>query len=234
MAFEPKVAVVTGASQGIGRSTSLALASRGVAVAVAVAARNQETLAAVASEIRNQGGTALAIPTNVADAASVEALVVQTAQTLGPIDLLVNNAGVVARSRVVDTDEATWDEVLDINLKGAFLCTKAVLPEMIRHGRGRIVNVSSISGKLGTPQLAAYCASKWGLIGFTKATAEEVRGDGVHVFSVCPGSVDTEMLQKGLPGAKPAMEPEDVADVIVYLATDAPEAMTGAAVDVFG
>jgi len=119
-------------------------------------------------------------------------------------------------------------------LKGAFLCTKAVLPEMIRRGRGRIVNVSSIAGKIGTPQLAAYCASKWGLIGLTKATAEEVRGDSVHVFSACPGSVNTTMLEKGLPGATPDMEPEDVSNVIVYLATDAPEAMTGAAVDVFG
>ncbi len=139
----------------------------------------------------------------------------------------MNNAGVVARSPVVDTDDGTiWDDALDINLKGAFLCTKAVLPKMIRRGRGRIVNVSSIAGKLGTPRLAAYCASKWGLIGFSKVTVEEVRGDGVHVFSVCPGSVNTEMLQKGLPGAKPDMEPEDVSDVIVYLATGAPVART--------
>ena len=232
MAFEPKVAIVTGASHGIGRSTSLALAARGIAVALA--ARNRPSLAAVENEIRDQGGVALTIPTDVTDAAGVEAMVEQTSRELGPIDLLVNNAGVVARGPIVDTDEATWDDVLDINLKGAFLCTKAVLPEMIRRGRGRIVNVSSIAGKIGTLQLAAYGASKWGLIGLTKATAEEVRGDGVHVFSACPGAVNTEMLEKGLPGATPDMEPEDVSNVIVYLATGAPEAMTGAAVDVFG
>ena len=232
MTFEPKVAVVTGASHGIGRSTSLMLAARGVAVGLA--ARNRETLAAVENEIRAQGGAALTIPIDVTDAAGVEAMVERTSRELGAIDLLVNNAGVVARGLVVDTDEATWDDVLDINLKGAFLCTKAVLPEMIRRGRGRIVNVSSIAGKIGTPQLAAYCASKWGLIGLTKATAEEVRGDSVHVFSACPGSVNTTMLEKGLPGATPDMEPEDVSNVIVYLATGAPEAMTGAAVDVFG
>jgi len=232
MGFEPKVAIVTGASHGIGRSTSLVLAARGVAVALA--ARNRETLAAVENAIRDQGGTALTIPTDVTDAAGVAAMVEQTSRKLGPIDLLVNNAGVVARGAIVDTDEVIWDDVLDINLKGAFLCTKAVLPEMIRRGRGRIVNVSSIAGKIGTPQLAAYCASKWGLIGLTKATAEEVRGDGVHVFAACPGSVNTTMLEKGLPGATPDMEPEDVSNVIAYLATGAPEAMTGAAVDVFG
>lgn len=232
MAFEPKVAIVTGASRGIGRATALALAAR--SIKVALAARTPEPLAAVENEIRDASGLAIAIPTDVADAASVASMVKHASRELGPIDLLVNNAGIVARSLVVDTDESTWDDVIDINLKSAFLCTKAVLPEMLERGRGRIVNVSSISGRLGTPELSAYCASKWGLIGFTKATAEETRGSGVHLFSVCPGSVNTEMLQQGRPGAKPDMEPEDVSDVIVFLATDAPEAMTGSAVDVFG
>jgi NAD(P)-dependent dehydrogenase (short-subunit alcohol dehydrogenase family) len=134
----------------------------------------------------------------------------------------------------VETDLSAWRRVLDVNLTGAFLCTRAVLPRMIDRARGRIVNVSSISGTLGTPELAAYCASKWGLIGFTKAAAEELKPHGVQVFSLCPGSVNTEMLRKGLPGATPDMEPEDVAGVIVYLATEAPDAMTGASVDVFG
>jgi NAD(P)-dependent dehydrogenase (short-subunit alcohol dehydrogenase family) len=105
---------------------------------------------------------------------------------------------------------------------------------MIERGRGRIVNVSSISGKLGTPLLAAYCASKWGLLGLSAAAAEELRPKGIQVFSVCPGSVNTEMLQQGLPGAEPDMEPEEVASVIAWLGCDAPGAMTGAAVDVFG
>jgi NAD(P)-dependent dehydrogenase (short-subunit alcohol dehydrogenase family) len=157
-------------------------------------------------------------------------MVERAGRALGPIELLVNNAGTLVRASVVETDAAAWDLVLDVNLKGAFLCTRAVLPSMIERGRGRIVNVSSISGKLGTPLLASYCASKWGLLGFSLATAEEMKGKGIQVFSVCPGSVNTEMLQQGLPGATPDMEPEDVASVIVYLGTEAPDAMTGAAV----
>ena len=228
----PGVAIVTGASRGIGRATAIALARRGVSVALA--ARSREALAAVEQEIRKLGGRALPIPTDVSDEAAVAAMVEKSARELGPIDLLVNNAGTLERAPVVEIDSAAWDRVLDVNLKGAFLCTRAVVPSMIERGRGRIVNVSSISGKLGTPLLTAYCASKWGLLGFSLATAEELKPKGIQVFSVCPGSVNTVMLQQGLPGAAPDMEPEDVASVIVYLGTEAPDAMTGAAVDVLG
>ena len=227
--FAPEVAIVTGASRGIGRATASALARRGVSVALA--GRSREALLMVEREL---SGRAISIPTDVSDDAAVAAMVERAAGELGPIDLLVNNAGTLERASVVETDAAAWDRVLDVNLKGAFLCTRAVLPSMIERGRGRIVNVSSISGKLGTPLLASYCASKWGLLGFSLATAEEMKGKGVQVFSVCPGSVNTEMLQQGLPGAAPGMEPEDVASVIVYLGTEAPDAMTGASLDVFG
>ena len=232
MPFEPRVAIVTGASRGIGRATAIALAKRGVSVALA--ARSPQALAAVEKEIGELGGRAIPIPTDVSDEAAVAAMVERAARKLGPVDLLVNNAGTLERAPLVETDAAAWDRVLDVNLKGAFLCTRAVLPSMIERGRGRIVNVSSISGKLGTPLLTAYCASKWGLLGFSLATAEELKPKGIQVFSVCPGSVNTEMLQQGLPGATPDMEPKDVASVIVYLGTEAPDAMTGAAVDVFG
>jgi 3-oxoacyl-[acyl-carrier protein] reductase len=232
LAFGPEVAIVTGASRGIGRATSIALAKKGIAVALA--ARSREGLAEVEREIHAIGGRATSISTDVSDEAAVEAMVERASRELGPIDLLVNNAGTLERASVVETDAAAWDRVLDVNLKGAFLCTRAVLPSMIERGRGRIVNVSSISGKLGTPLLTSYCASKWGLLGFSLATAEEMKGHGIQVFSVCPGSVNTGMLHQGLPGATPDMEPEDVASVVVYLGTEAPDAMTGAAVDVFG
>ena len=230
--FRPEVAVITGAGRGIGRATALAFAGRGVAVALG--ARTPADLTEVERRIVETGGRALALPTDVAVAAQVERLVRETEDRLGPVDVLVNNAGVVEREWLVETSEESWDRVLGINLKGAFLSTRAVLPSMIARRRGRIVNVSSISGRLGTPRLAPYCASKWGLIGLTKAVAEEVRGHQVHVFAVCPGSVDTEMLRKGLPGAEPQMSPEAVASLVVYLATEAPSALTGAAIDIFG
>ena len=231
-AYRPNVAIVTGAGRGIGRQVAIQLASR--KASVVLASRTSSELIALEKEIRKAGGIALAIATDVSIATQVAQLVQETSERLGPVDVLVNNAGVVEPSLVVDTKEESWDRVLDINLKSAFLCTRMVLPSMIQRHCGRIINVSSISGRLGTPRLASYCASKWGLIGLTKATAEEVRRHQVQVFAVCPGSVDTEMLQKGLPGAQPQMTPEAVASAIVYLATEAPDAMTGGVIDMFG
>jgi len=230
--FQPRVAIVTGAGRGIGRATALAFARHGIAVALA--SRRPADLMAVEAQIEQMGGRALALPTDVSATAEVEKLVEETERTLGDIDLLVNNAGVVEPNLIVATSDESWDRVLDVNLKGAFLCTRAVLAQMIDRRRGRILNVSSISGRLGTPRLASYCASKWGLIGFTKAAAEEVAPHNVQIMAVCPGSVDTEMLAKGLPGAKPDMAPEAVAALLLYLGTEAPDAMNGSAIDMFG
>ncbi len=232
MKLSGQVALVTGGGRGIGRAICLALAREGAAVGAL--ARTGREIEETVQLVREAGGTAAATRADVGRVDDVDRSVRMIEASLGPIGLLVNDAGIVARGRLDETDPATWDAVLATNLKGAFLCARAVLPGMRARRSGRIVNVSSISGRLGTAGLTAYCASKWGLVGLTKALAEEVRGEGIQVNVVCPGSVDTAMLRQGLPGAKPDMTADDVARVVGFLLADAPAAMTGAVVDVWG
>jgi 3-oxoacyl-[acyl-carrier protein] reductase len=153
---------------------------------------------------------------------------------VGVPDILVNNAGTVARASFVALPEEDWDDVIASNLKGTYLVTRAFLPGMLKLRRGRIINLSSIAGRQGTAMLAAYCAAKHGVVGLTRSLAEELRDEGIAVNAICPGSVDTEMLQVGMPGGKPRMSAEEVARVALFLAADAPLAMTGSCVDVFG
>ncbi|HEY2902578.1 MAG TPA: SDR family NAD(P)-dependent oxidoreductase, partial [Polyangia bacterium] len=155
-------------------------------------------------------------------------------ERLGVPDILVNNAGAVARAPLASLSEEAWDEVVDGNLKGTFLVSRAFVADMQARGSGRIINVASIPGRQGTAGLTAYCAAKHGVVGFTRALAEELRAHRIAVNAVCPGSVDTDMLKIGMPGATPMMSPEDVAGVVLYLATEAPLALTGSCVDVFG
>jgi len=212
-----KLAVVTGTSRGIGRAIAALLSAAGARV-VGCARRPSDGILAC----------------DVGRADQVARFAEQVLREFGTPDLLVNNAGVVARARLDETSIESWDAVVDSNLKGTFLVTRAFLPAMrVRRG-GRIVNLASISGRQGTAGLSAYCAAKHGVVGLTRALAEEVRADGILVNAVCPGSVDTDMLRTGMPGAKPSMSPEDVANVVIYLAAYAPSALTGSCVDVFG
>ena len=224
--------MVTGASQGIGAATALALADRGFGVALA--ARQPMGLVAIENRIREAGGSAFTAPTDVTEPGQVSELVAETGRRFGPVDLLVNAAGAVHRAPVTSTSEADFDRMLGVNLKGAFLCTKAVLPGMIERRSGRIVNLAAMAGRIGAPRLSAYSASKWGVVGFTKACAEELRPAGIPVFAVCPGSVDTASYRAAIPGAKPRSAPESVAEVIVWLGTEAPAAMSGSIVDAPG
>lgn len=218
------IAVVTGASRGIGRATAEAFARRGLTVAL-LGRHCEEVATAI-------GGAARAYDCDVADAAAVAEAAGLILNELGTPSVVVNNAGVVERAAVDVMTEEAWDRVLDVNLKGPFLVTRAFLPAMRAAGCGRIVHIGSISGTLGTPRLSAYCASKWGLIGFMKSLAEELRGSGLQTMAVLPGSVDTAMLQGS--GFPPQMTAADVASTIVHVALDAHAALHGSAVEMFG
>jgi NAD(P)-dependent dehydrogenase (short-subunit alcohol dehydrogenase family) len=229
--------VVTGGGRGIGAATARLFKEKGYRVTVMARSRNQiETLA---DEIG-----AYAVRVDVGDPASVEAAFMAA----GPVDVLVNNAGMVRTSRVMKTDVRVWEEHLKVNLTGSFLCALKVLPGMVSRGRGRIINIASVAGIRGLPYLAAYCASKHGLIGFTRALSSEVGDKGVRVNALCPGYVDTTMTKEACEfiadrsdhteeearafmaaqnegGA--LLTPQQVADSILWLATQEDEVANG-------
>jgi NAD(P)-dependent dehydrogenase (short-subunit alcohol dehydrogenase family) len=224
-------AVVTGASRGIGRAIALRLAEAGADIALW--ARDAGALQRVADEVIALGGRALATVCDVADAAAVERAAEGVRRALAPVTIVVNNAGAVLRKPTVDITDSEWRHVLAVNLDGTFHVTRAFLPDLTRMG-GRVINISSIAGREGTPLLAAYCAAKHGVIGLTRALAEELRAAKVCVNAICPGSVDTVMLRDGMPGASADMTPDDIARTALFLAHAAPSALTGACIDVYG
>jgi NAD(P)-dependent dehydrogenase (short-subunit alcohol dehydrogenase family) len=224
-------AVVTGASRGIGRAIALRLAEAGVEVALW--ARDTEALRAVAAEITAAGGRAHPYRVDVSDGAAVLAAAAAVRAALPRVTIVVNNAGAVVRSSTVDLTDADWRRVMAVNLDGTFYVTRAFLPDLVRGG-GRVINIASRAGREGTPMLAAYCAAKHGVVGLTRSLAEELRAAKVCVNAICPGSVDTEMLREGIPGANPDMSPDDIAATAVFLARGAPAALTGACIDIFG
>jgi NAD(P)-dependent dehydrogenase (short-subunit alcohol dehydrogenase family) len=221
-----RTAIVTGGGRGIGAAIARALTGRGLAVTVFARTRPQVE-AVVASR-----GAALAVAGDVRREEDLARLVAEHERALGPVDVLVGCAGILVRGLAEETSPAAFREVLDVNLTGAFLCARAVLPGMKARRRGRIVHVTSISGTLGTPEASAYNASKWGLVGLTKSLAEELRPHGIACVGVSPGSVDTEMLART--PFRPDMQPEDVARVVVFAALDAPFAVTGSNLEVHG
>ncbi len=195
-ALRGRTALVTGGGSGIGRAVALDLARAGAAVAVA--GRTRAPLEDAAAAARGLGARAEAVPADVSKPEDVRALFRRTREALGPVDILVNGAGVALSALVTRTSDELWRQVLDTNLTGAFSCLREALPEMIERGWGRVVNVASIAGKTGYPYIGAYAASKHGLLGLTKCAALEVAGKGVTVNAVCPGYVDTPMTDASL------------------------------------
>jgi NAD(P)-dependent dehydrogenase (short-subunit alcohol dehydrogenase family) len=230
--LDGRLAVVTGTSRGIGRAIAVLFARAGARVAGC--ARGTQTgsfLDDLASAERSQCVHATC---DVRSQGEINRFRDQVQATLGTPDMVVNNAGIVARQSALTLSLETWNDVLASNLTSTFLVSQAFLPAMQSRRSGRIINLSSIGGRTGTAMLSAYCAAKHGVVGLTRALAEELRGDGITVNAICPGSVETEMLQQGMPGGKPAMTADDVARVALFLAADAPPALTGACIDVFG
>lgn len=224
-------AVVTGASRGIGRAAAIALARRGLDLALL--GRAGPDLDDVAREVAGLGVRAAVFVCDVSRADDVERTARGVIDALGAPRVIVNNAGIVRRGAAVhEARVEDWDEVIAVNLRGPFLIARAFLPAMLAEKRGRLVQVASISATLGSPGAASYAASKWGLVGLTKSLAEELRGTGLEAVAVLPGSVDTAMLAGS--GFEPRMTAEDVAGTIVYAALDAPAAITGSAIEIFG
>jgi len=235
MKLKDKVAIVTGAGTGIGRAIALAYVQEGAAVVLV--GRTQETLAKVADEIVALGGEALVVRASVSKPPDGRRVVEEALTRFGVINILVNNAGVFIYKGFLDLSLKDWDDTIDTNLKGIFLCCQAVLPGMVKQKQGNIINISSIHGKIGDANLAAHCASKFGVIGLTQALAREVIDYNINVNVICPGQVKSNWIDE--PEALPTplstrLKPADVARVAVFLASPDSSIMTGSVVDVFG
>lgn len=221
---------ITGASRGIGRATAIALGRRGVKLALI--GRESAELAETSRELTGLGVSATSFPADLADAAQTRAAARRVQSSLGTPGAVIHNAGIIERARIVDTTPGSFERQLAVNLTAPFLITREWLPAMLERGSGRLVFVGSISSTLGSPGAAAYCASKWGLVGFVKSLAEEVSDRGLMAVAVLPGSVDTSMLAGS--GFAPRMTADDVASTLVHYALDAPLAHNGAVIEMFG
>lgn len=241
--LEGKSAVVTGASRGIGRAIALQLASEGARVVVNYSG-SQAKAEDVVAQILANGGEAIAVQASVASADDVQALMEKALGTFGSIDILVNNAGITRDNLLMRMKEEEWDDVMNTNLKGVFLCTKAVTRQMMKQRAGRIINIASIVGVAGNAGQANYVAAKAGVIGLTKTTAKELASRNILVNAIAPGFITTEMtaelpeeLKAGMMTQIPLAklgQPEDIAKAVVFLASDDSQYITGQTLHIDG
>jgi len=248
MRLASKVAIITGAGAGIGRSTALLFAKEGAKVVVADC--DSEGGAETVSIIREDGAEATFIQVDVSKAADVEKMVKTTVERYGKLDILVNNAGIYTQANVVEAAEEEWDRILDVNLKGVFLCSKHCISEMIKGGGGSIVNIGSEAGIVGIKNQVAYNVSKGGIIALTKSTAVDFAAHNIRVNCVCPGTTETPLVKaaverapdpaaarRALEEVRPANRlgrPEEIAAGILYLASDESPYATGSILSIDG
>jgi len=238
-----KAALVTGASRGIGREIALELARQGADIAVNYSG-SEERANSVVAEIKEMGRNAIAIQCDVSNSDSVANMVKETTEAFGKLDILVNNAGITKDNLLMRMKENEWDDVININLKGVFLCTKAVTRQMMKQRSGRIINIASIVGVSGNAGQANYVAAKSGVIGLTKTAAKELASRGITVNAIAPGFITTDMTDKLNEETKDLMlkqiplarfgEPSDIAKVVVFLASEESRYMTGQTLHVDG
>lgn len=240
--LKDKVVIVTGASRGIGRSLALTMAGQGAKLVLS--ARNAEALAQLVTEIQAAGGAAVAVAGDVSSATAANELVDAGIQAFGRIDVLVNNAGITRDALLLRMKDEDWDDVLNINLKGAFLCTRAAAKVMSKQRYGRIINISSVVGEMGNPGQANYCASKAGLLGLTKSVARELARRNVTVNAITPGFIVTDMtealpektreeLASQIPLGRLGSA-DDIAHAVIFLASDQAGYITGQTLGVNG
>ncbi len=239
--LQGKVAIVTGASRGIGRATALALAAEGAAVVVNYAS-SQEAADLVVAEVEALGSRAIALPADVSKADQVDGLINAVMEKWGQVDVLVNNAGITRDTLLLRMKPEDWQAVIDLNLTGVFLCTRAVSKIMLKQRSGRIINITSVAGQMGNPGQANYSAAKAGVIGFTKTVAKELATRGITVNAVAPGFITTDMtadvkaeaILQFIPLGRYG-KPEEVAGLIRFLAADPAAAyITGQVMNVDG
>jgi len=246
MKLDNKTAIVTGARRGIGRTIALALAKEGANVVVSDI--SQEDCQTVVTEIEGLGRKGLALKCNVTSRAEVEDMVRRAVAEFGKVDILVNNAGIISFKPFLELTDEDWDNTLNVNLKGQFLCSRAAAKEMAKNKWGRIINIASISSGgcgIAFPLIAHYTASKGGVMALTEALALELTPQGINVNAICPGAIDTDMVKAVKEGGQLEQvllripkgrlgQPEDIANLAVFLASDESDYISGAAIVIDG